>query len=258
MDIFLTSDLHRGFSRSTVRIHRRFFERMGEEHLRSPARALILAGDLISHRQRQLPGLFKQIRECLPTIPVLLVWGNHDYWDRETPARKMDFESMVRFREKWCQEFGITDLNVSGPRILDDVTFFGFSSWYHNPFISSNDRKHLVYEGIVKPSPLMKWLGDEALRGLDRVLTERLQSTTLSDVLVTHFPPEQEGHMALYARWGKGGASPSFFCPMQEQFDAVLYGHTHLAWNDQVVGSGARFINAGSDYDAPRYVRVSL
>lgn len=254
MQVYLTSDLHRGFSKCTVKIHRKFFERMAEDYAAQPdVAALVLAGDLISHRQKQLPGLFRQIRDCLPHLPVLLVWGNHDFWDKE--YFKKDYEQLLEWRKEHCQQFSMVDLN-DAPVTLQGVTFYGFTGWYQDPHVCTNDSLYMVREGEPKPAPLMYWLSKKIYNDFHLVLDQRELQTGGKSVLVTHFPPELK-EMA-FARWGDYGAPKHFFEPMAERFDAVLYGHTHLAWNGPVGSRKAVFVNSGSDYDAPRFVRVTV
>jgi len=76
MKILYTSDLHYGFNDKTRDILIEFFKKVKDE---SPD-IIILAGDIISHEQRQFPKILKLIRESNPDIPILAVRGNHDFW----------------------------------------------------------------------------------------------------------------------------------------------------------------------------------
>ena len=82
MKILLTGDLHYGFSKKTTKILQEFFCHLSTLDFD----VMVIAGDIISCRQREMSKCFELIRYYIPDVPILAVMGNHDCLDDKTEA----------------------------------------------------------------------------------------------------------------------------------------------------------------------------
>jgi len=244
-----TSDVHAGHTAKTVRIHERFFGEMAEEWAKAGGPdALILAGDLVSHKQASLRTLFRTIRQAMPLIPVIVCFGNHDWWDEGeymggSKKRKYSYQELVKMHDDALGEFKIHYVG-NGPYVIGDVAIVGFDGWYWHPDPPTNDKAWMAYqwEGMDPFAFMIKkaTLEFDALMQMD---TDPYRAV----VGVTHFPPFTDHYKySIYC------ANSNLLPFMTEKWDALCVGHSHKAcdW----VENGCRVINAGSDYDKPKYV----
>src|SRR5690349_18489925 len=138
MKFILTSDTHFGFNGKTQAKHVKFWKKIQKEIEEQDVKALIWAGDISSIRLQQIWGSLKQAREYV-NIPILLVWGNHDYWNDTT---LLTFEETKRIHKDYTTKFEIHDLEKE-PFIIDDVIICGWGGWYGNGPPPSNDTNYM-------------------------------------------------------------------------------------------------------------------
>ena len=81
MRFAITADLHTGYNNKTYKILKDFFLKMRDV---GEPDAIIIAGDIISHKQAQWKSAFNLIRGTFKEIPVLIVRGNHDWSPGQT------------------------------------------------------------------------------------------------------------------------------------------------------------------------------
>lgn len=236
MKIFKTSDTHRGFSQSTVKIHKNWAENIAKEEFD----VLVLAGDMASHRKIQFLSALKFWRAVAGDRPIVLSRGNHDLW--ESGQRNLHALRNILHHE-WFEKYKIHHLESAGPLYIDKVCFSGFDGWY-NFRIETNDLHHISkwHEGDT-----WGYLQKCAAKGFDAMVlaSETAKANGYKVVGVTHFPivpnltaPGWSGNM----NWWE------IIAP---HLDAFCYGHSHKPVN-QIV-DGVLVINSGSDYDKPKY-----
>lgn len=240
MKFCLTSDLHAGFSKKTVRIHEKYFAKHAEAI--NDCAALLLAGDLISHNQHALETLFRTIRENI-SIPVVACFGNHDFWDRNHHPCPRSYDKLVSHRETIAYLYDVK-LVSAGPQIFGDVVVVGFDGWYAKTDLPTNDRLHMAkgYKGEDPFAFLLK----KAWRDLDALLELDLSSYR-KKICLTHFPPFTD-----HIRYADYCANFNMLPFITEKFDFLCVGHSHRR-NDFLEGE-CRVLNAGSDYDKPRHI----
>ena len=245
MKLVKTSDLHAGFSNETLQKHQRFFSKVATEK----PDVLVLAGDNASHRQKSLRTLFRTVRDSNPTVPVVCCWGNHDFW--ETPKSRSampSYEQLVAGRQAACDEYNILHVD-KGPYIIDNVAIVGFDGWYWHLDPPTNDKLRMPKEAG-SGEPLFSFLTSKAHTDLERILLTDL-SAFRKRVCITHFPPFVDN-----IAYQNHTANRNYFDFLSAQFDVVLVGHSHK--QADFVATGCRWVNAGSDYDAPKYVVLDL
>lgn len=244
-----TSDVHAGHTQKTVLIHERFFAEMAEEWAKADGiDALILAGDLISHKQKSMKTLFRTIRNVMPHVPVVACLGNHDYWDEGkyyggSKCRKYTYQELDEMHKEAFGEFNIHRVSAT-PLVIKDVAIVGFDGWYaqHNP--NTNDKYWMAYQwdGLDPFAFMIKKAAMEfdTLMGMDL-------TPYRATVGITHFPPFTD-----HVRYIPYCASMNLMPFMTEKWDVLCVGHSHKACD--FVENDCRVINSGSDYDHPRYV----
>ncbi|NVM34009.1 MAG: metallophosphoesterase [Candidatus Lokiarchaeota archaeon] len=251
MKIILTTDLHEGFDNKTNRINSKFITKMSEEIKKdADIKVMVVTGDLASHKQRQLPRVLKMLRTKI-NIPILVVRGNHDLWDTQKGdfgqkgqwlnKPKPSIKSIYKQHEQWFHDNDIRHLE-SGNFEINDIVFIGWDGWYHslNPPTNDEFRMTPYTEGI----RTTEWLTYRAEREFNRVIFD--QTDAKIRIAVTH-------HSPLPSEWQykDHAANPKFLQQITCRFNYFLIGHTHQE-TDMIIDD-CRIINAGSDYNAPKY-----
>lgn len=244
-----TSDVHEGHTNNTIKIHEKFFAKLAEEYAKPDGPdALILAGDLVSHKQKSLKVLFRLLRNALPHIPVIACFGNHDWWDEGKYVggkghRKYSYKDLVAMHDEALGEYNIHYVG-NGPYVIRDVAIVGFDGWYWHLDPPTNDKAWMDWQ----------WEGMDPFAFMNRkaffefdALMQMDTSPYRAVVGVTHFPPftDQERYY-IYC------ANRNLLPLMTEKWDVLCVGHSHKFCDFEE--NGCRVINAGSDYDNPNYV----
>lgn len=213
--------------------------------------------------RRSVRTIGKMLRNHFPTKPIITVLGNHDFWlaGKKKPERHDDYMpnqrsfhhvSMPTWKvsldgiQQDLKELNIHFLDKDGPFRLDGWTFVGHTLWYGNMNPPTNDDKYMPL-GV--DGDTHKYLYSTALKELDVNLAQ-LTPDDINLVFCSHFP------IVNFVNHGDhtyGG--PEFLGKiMREEFkiNYFLNGHAHQFHN------GPDRFEAGSDYEKPKYLIVSL
>jgi predicted phosphodiesterase len=244
MRFALTSDLHRGYSTRTSRIHQKFFDTLSRESFD----VLLLAGDLGTARIEHFQGLLRAVREALPDHVILAVRGNHDLWDRRKRyyflgGAYRNLSQLLAYQEHLFEKYRIQHLE-SQSFVRDGVFVTGWDGWYSDLNPPTNDELHLPssVEGI----PVHAWLNRRAHTMFDRVLQELDAHPTYRRIVVTHMPCfAHETTESLCA-------NPRYIDFLQGRCEVLCVGHEHRHRN--MLLGGIQIYESGSGYDHPRYM----
>lgn len=248
----VTSDTHAGYSNKTIRIHEAFLADLKRTIEKEKVDVLFHAGDWSTNQQDQLRRTLKLFRQKID-IPIVCVFGNHDFWECNRYHRLPTWEAEQRRRLEWCKENGIHYVGDNNPFVYKDIIVLGFDGWYNHTNPPTNDLGtegqgiHKFIEGV----PAHVWLQRRAYLQLDQLL--RVDTEPYRKVIgMTHFPPYTD-----HERYEVFCANLKYLEPLKEKCDVLLTGHSHKYVNR--VEDGCHLMNAGTGYppekdpDAPRY-----
>lgn len=264
MKIAVTTDTHLGASNNTIKIHEKFLKNLMEESFD----VLVHTGDIASHKQKQLHRSLIMFKEALEDIPMLFVLGNHDLWDQEAWNQKnkrynkrTSYEHLRSQQRDWFEEVGVHYLQDEEYVYKDEAIFYGYDGWYKDLNPPSNDKNWMP--PIAKLCPINQYLNYRANKTLDAILMSaegmKRVKPHLKFVCATH-------HSLTPYRGGADtmNGDPRHLDFLSENFDLVLNGHSHQEVDqihEYVFGNTictCRVINAGSDYDKPKYKIIEL
>jgi DNA repair exonuclease SbcCD nuclease subunit len=272
------SDLHAGFSANTVHIHDEFFNKNQEDINSSDV--VIVAGDEISHSQHQYNTLFRTMRKYIPNLPILIVSGNHSFWDYNRNKKWiLSYSDLIEKQKEYRKEFNIHHLEYDGPVELKGVKIWGFNGWYGKACPQTNDHLHMrsfwaTELGGVRPND---YLTKKAYDEFDKILADS-EGYTGKKVIVTHFPPmtfvtQDDKWWMMQMLWtarteeipgiifnlrnyeyglnthDDHGGIRSFRDPISDNFDYCLMGHFHGYYRKDI--GRCSFRTTGCNYDLP-------
>jgi predicted phosphodiesterase len=245
MKIIYTSDIHAGHSsKISYNIIHDFITDINEEN----PDILIIAGDLISHSQIQLEKLFKIIRSIIPSNPILIVRGNHDFWCYGKEIKINNYEELDKFQKLLFKKYNIQYLQ-DNPYIKDNVNIYGWDGWYKEEPMS-NDFRYMfnLYDGIHF---------HDKLRSISHEKFTNIINTVNKDkginIVVTHFNLiGQYRDRALY----KMDGDFKYMDIIKEKFDYCIFGHSHKEFNEKI--GNCKVLNSGSDYLIPQYEVINI
>jgi len=228
--IFLTGDLHYGFSYKTHDILQKFYEKIEQNN----PDYFIICGDIISHKQTQWEPSLKQLRKNFD-CPILVVLGNHDLWQH-----KHKTETLWELKRKILTKFKEYDITYlpHEPIINEDFKIYGFDGWYGKTDPPSRDLEYMPHmvEGINTHEYLRKKSGIEQMGMIP-------EKTEVQQIVVTHF--DYTGHpMSAEIKW---------LDILNKKCDVLCVGHSHKQRFDNIMDM--QIINSGSDYDKPDVVK---
>lgn len=250
MKLILTSDLHEGRSPRSHKINTEFITKIAQEIKKdSNIKALIIAGDLSSHKQEQHERICKMLRDQL-SCTILIVRGNHDYWstlDKRKVIKYPTIPELNKKHEELYKKYNIHHLQKN-PFVIDDVIILGWDGWYSSFDPPSNDDDHIIRftEGI----KTMEWLSRKAHKEFERLLSVDTKGYHKS-IIVTHHNPYTHDY-----RYKELGANHKYLEFIVNKFDYLLTGHTHRFYDKLV--KGCRIVNSGSDYNDPKYLILEV
>lgn len=248
MKLVLTSDLHYGADKHTHnKIENMFIEIMDEEN----PDAIILAGDIASSQQAEFEKCLSLIRDTVgDTVPLLLVRGNHDFWDASSPSDpKGGTRSLAMIFEEHRKLFAKLNIHhlEDGPYKVEDTIICGWDGWYSASYPATQDPK---YVPMSHNGDSMAYLSKRAFDKFSDCLVDDLSSFK-NKIVVTHHNPYQFGKAYMYVDPALVSANPSLLEEAKLHFDIMCAGHTHAEKDD--VEDGLRILNCGSDYGDPKY-----
>jgi predicted phosphodiesterase len=180
-------------------------------------------------------------------IPVVLVRGNHDFWDaqdrKDKHSGRRSFGELQNIHRELLTKHEIHHLE-SGPKVIEDVIICGWDGWYgsSNPF--TNDAEHMFRD--VEGCPMHVFMSDRAWRQFENVLNLDIEPYRAA-IAVTHFNPYCTDH-----KWLDMCANVKFYDMVKEKFDVFCCGHNHQ--RKDRIEDGCRVLNSGSDYNHPKYL----
>lgn len=257
MRILFSSDLHFGFTSRTSAIHESVRLR---ELGKLKFDAVFIAGDLGTARLKHLEAACRFLRRLAGDRPVVVVLGNHDFWDKSI----ISFEFLKMRQAEILRRFNIIslqdtiDMALNGekarPLLFDGrVVVVGYNGWYANPYPMTNDRKHIPGFGLYDGSNLvLSKLSDQSL---PLVLEMAMAAKELGHkvIVMTHFGSCQQVPSFKFEYSG----NTRHFEMLDGVADLYLFGHSHHGVNT-VTEKGTRLFNVGGDYDRPRYVVLEI
>lgn len=255
MKIALTTDLHYGYSMNTYITLSNYFKKnllqLKESEL------MVISGDLIASKQESFPQLFKLLRHYYHyDKEILIVRGNHDYWDYENKHNYDAYKYMQDNFRKECDLFEITYLPDS-PWYTKNFVFYGFDGYYAQIPPKTNDVRNMPLQA--HDEDIHIHLNRKAHNHLQAILRDvdgfKNKHPDKKLVCVTHYNLKAEpawefmsGHRSyLDAITGAG-------------FKYLFWGHNHKKENFKYTynGNTINVINAGGDYDKPSLMFIDL
>ena len=247
MKALIFTDPHRGHDHKTHIVHHRFFLKIKKIIEKQYVDIVIISGDICSNKTEQYESFFRAIREILPEIPILIVHGNHDYWDlgwytKKKRHPKNGIKEKDSIYQDVCRKYNIHYLQYNPFVWNNEIVICGFDGWYAHNTDATNDKA--VMAKSVESSPTFNFMSWRAYDALDFSLkyVEGL-TNEMKKVCVSHFSLNpKNANDELFS------GNPSYFNFIIENFDVFIYGHTHN-FEDQVYGK-CRVVNAGTAKDA--------
>jgi predicted phosphodiesterase len=265
----VSSDLHYGMSRHTHKLHEDFFKKLKLESID----VLFLVGDLITNNQESLDQFFKLLREYLPVVKVIVVRGNHDFWDKtyfqsskkfinanpmHAPyevyrhrrytayCKPISWRELLENHQQIFKRYDIIHLDGSEHVLTPHTTVVGFDGWYH--VVDLNQMRTNDYSMLpenIESAPVMSYLRHKAEKDLDIATGDKFV------IGMTHFPPfssDQPG--VTFSVDENRTGNPKFLDPLTDKCDILLVGHNHE--ETDLSYHGCRILNSGAPYDERR------
>jgi predicted phosphodiesterase len=239
MKILTLTDLHRGFTSKTSRIHDKFFQKINENETFD---CVIISGDLGTSKTQHTISMIKALRKAFPSKPIYIVLGNHDLWD---PDRKVPLGSRLQKIRIACTQHNVHYLE-GAPVIKDDIVICGVNGWYSMTHYErgTNDFNWMPEhtEGNT----------DHYLQKIERTEFYKLQDADFGKrqiVFVTHFPVITPKEVR-----NPYGGNLHIGEAVKDWADICIFGHSHRPVNLKY--GKCVFRNAGPDYDRPTYIII--
>jgi predicted MPP superfamily phosphohydrolase len=155
------------------------------------AKYLFLVGDIC---QLNNPLFFKFFDYCSPLWKkIFYTPGNHEFYSGKKNYNELDFEYNLKFKERYKNIFY---LNRNSVPLNDEIDVYGCVFWtdsYNNSNL--NDYREIKQFSEMKTQNIpidynfMKNLSEQDLKSI----SNHLDKTTKKTIIMTHFPPLQEG-----------------------------------------------------------------
>jgi predicted phosphodiesterase len=245
----LTSDTHYGMDGKTHAKHDRFWRKVQDEIVSNDVKVLLWAGDLACNKQSQLARTIRHAREYV-SIPILLVRGNHDFWDapsnKDEFSGRRSFQLLDAFHRDLFAQHGIHHLE-NNPKVIDDVLFCGWDGWYATPPLT-NDADNMFRD--VNGSPMHAFMSNRAWKAFEAVMDLDVEPYRAA-VAVTHFNP-----YVVDRKWEAMCANLRFYDMVKEKFDVFCCGHNHQ--KKDRIEDGCKVLNSGSQYNNPQFLTFEV
>lgn len=253
MQFALISDVHSGFSTKTHIHHDSLLKQLSED---SRWDILLIAGDIATNKTEQMKKFFKRLRRYIPTKPVVVVRGNHDYWhvkyDRGFPEGRpnRDIEVIIHLHQQYFERFNIHHLEHK-PYIIEDqkIVILGWDGWYTlPPHLRGNKDLQKIYH-TTGDIPTELWLVRKATKD-EQWVAEQVDhyfKLGYKIVLMNHMPIIDIGGCPKQCT-----AIPGLWAHVREKIAAYCYGHVHSGMASHY--QGTLIYSAPVDYDNPGYL----
>jgi len=241
MKTLILTDLHRGFNKKTAQIHEAAFNAILSQH---KIELVIVSGDLGTSSLKDVANCFKFLRKKFGSIKILVVLGNHDFWDSEIKSLHQKFEKI----QNYADEYDI-HLLENKPFETDQSIFLGYNGWYGSLEKNTKDAlymKHMFVDNLPMDLYLQK-RADEAVN----FILDYEKDPNKKVIIVTHFPIVEE----LFDNPSLSG-NPRHGEALLPIADVIIYGHSHLKVYEKI--GKTLIINTGSDYNDVQYIIEDL
>jgi len=151
---------------------------------------LFLVGDIC---QLNNPLFFKFFDYCSPRWEkIFYTPGNHEFYSGKKNYKLLDFEYNLKLNERYKNVFY---LNRNSVPLNDEIDVYGCVFWTDSFDNSLNDYREIKQFSETKKQNIpidynfMKKLSEEDLKSI----SDHLDKTKKKTIIMTHFPPLQEG-----------------------------------------------------------------
>jgi predicted phosphohydrolase len=158
--------------------------------LKPTAKYLFLVGDIC---QLNHPLFFKFFDYCSPLWEkILYTPGNHEFYFKKKNYNQLDFEYDLKLKERYKNVFY---LNRNSAPLNDEIDVYGCVFWTCSYNNNLNDYKEINQFSEIKSQNIpidynfMKQISQEDVKSVSNYLNQ----TTKKTIIMTHFPPLQEG-----------------------------------------------------------------
>lgn len=195
---------------------------------------IILAGDLTNGHPALLNKLLKDIK-----IPVIIVLGNHDYWNNEFSDAPAKF--IRHFKREGFEHVHVLDYKENPYVIINDVVFIGSTLWTD---VGENDAAAAMVMACMPDCSRI--IGGKGLLRQKEVYDSHLDTLEVFEdthnlfyskkkILVTHHCLTEKSIYPLYKNSkslatqavNRGYFSDLEYWLAEQDFLAVISGHTH-------------------------------
>ena len=181
---------------------------------------------------------------------------DQDSWNNGRYNKRTSYEEMKSTQREWFEELKIHYLQDNPFYFKDEAIFYGYDGWYLNLPPPSNDKNWMP--PTAKQCPIDQYLSYRANKSLDAILVSAEEAKKLNPNIKTLCATH---HSLTSYRGGFDtmGGNPRHLDFLSENMDYVLNGHSHQEVDqvhEYLSGNtihSCRIINAGSDYDKPKY-----
>jgi len=159
-------------------------------HVKPTAKYLFLVGDICKLNH---PLFFKFFDYCSPLWEkIFYIPGNHEFYFKKKNYEELNFEYNLKFRERYKNIFY---LNRNSAPLNDEIDIYGCVFWTCSYNSALNDYREINQFSEKKKYNIpidysfMKKLSEDDLKSISNYLNK----TTKKIIVMTHFPPLQEG-----------------------------------------------------------------
>lgn len=157
------------------------------------AKYLFLVGNIC---QLNHPLFFKFFDYCAKLWDkIFYIPGNHEFYCGKKNYNTINFEYILKFKERYKNIFYLNNNSVS---LNDEIDIYGCVFWtiypnetytYLNDYREIKQFSDITKNNIPIDYAFMKKLSDESLKGISFYLDKSIKKT----IIMTHFPPIQKG-----------------------------------------------------------------
>jgi predicted phosphohydrolase len=168
-------------------LHIEFLKQIPE--IQPMAKYLFLVGDIC---QLNHPLFFKFFDYCaLRWEKIFYTPGNHEFYSGKKNYKQLNFEYELKFKERYKNIFYLNNNSVS---VNDEIDVYGSVFWTDsysglNDYINIKQFSEITNQNIPINYNFIKNLSYEDLKSITNYLNKTIKKT----IVMTHFPPLQEG-----------------------------------------------------------------
>ena len=169
-------------------IHIEFMKQIPE--IQPTSKYLFLVGDICQLNHHLF---FKFFDYCsLRWEKIFYTPGNHEFYFRKKNYKQLNFEYELKLKERYKNIFY---LNQNSVPLNDEIDVYGCVFWTNSYHDSLNDYRAIKQFSEIKTQNIpidynfMKNLSEEDFKSI----SNHLEKTTKKTIVMTHFPPVQDG-----------------------------------------------------------------